>query len=360
VAAAVSAAVSGMIEGGIRYGCITTGEAYLFVHIPLEFQGTVYYRLAEPKSDVGAQLRKYPITFDFLHSTAVSQVLAFSLLALESTPCNQRWRNGAINSLRIDDVDLSEAGSRRIKALDNKEQKHESSGDDQASSEMQLQPRQYCTLACLLGLKRGSALDENCPNVSSHRTPESSARHPVDTENFALLILEQLAQDLDEDCEPLGKEGARGALFKLTLARYGYTFVGKGTVSVFVPDLRREGRRYQRLERIQGEAVPVYLGNIDLVLPYYLDLGVRIVHMLLMSWAGDMVDETIVPNRDKEANRTLEVWCEGVIHNDVRDANMLWNAERRRVILIDFERSTFLKLSSRKRKKDTQWDLPSK
>jgi hypothetical protein len=59
---------------------------------------------------------------------------------------------------------------------------------------------------------------------------------------------EQLGRD--RDCEPLGKYGARGPLFKLTLARYMYTFVGKGTLSVSVRILRLEGSVYRRLESL--------------------------------------------------------------------------------------------------------------
>ena len=234
-----------------------------------------------------------------------------------------------------------------------------SSGDDGASSETESQTRQYCTLGCLLGLKRGWTLDEKCPNVSSHRTLGSGAHHPVDVASFARLVREQLGRDRDRDCEPLGKYGARGALFKLTLARYGYTFVGKGTLSVFVRALRHEGEVYRRLERLQGEVVPVYLGNIDLIKTYYLP-GVHIVHMLLMSWAGEKAAGAGVPDLAGEVRQTSRaVRSEGVVHGDERDDNMLWNPERRRVMLVDFERSyvlpvakhkQLLKLSGRKRK----------
>ena len=37
--------------------------------------------------------------------------------------------------------------------------------------------------------------------------------------------------------------------------------------------------------------VPVYLGSIDLAEWYYLNLGVRILHMLLMSWGGKDFEE---------------------------------------------------------------------
>jgi hypothetical protein len=167
---------------------------------------------------------------------------------------------------------------------------------------------------------------------------------------------------MDRDCEPLGKRGARGALFQLTLARYGYTFVGKGTLSRFVRHLRHEGDVYRWLEQLQGEVVPVYLGNIDLMPPYYLD-GQDIVHMLLMSWAGDEAVKASVPDLAGEVRRTSqEVRAMGVVHGDEREPNMLWNTERRRVMLIDFDRASFLpvpkhkqllKLSKKEKKRKT-------
>lgn len=89
------------------------------------------------------------------------------------------------------------------------------------------------------------------------------------------LVQEQLAKALDHHCESLGLQGARGTLFKITLASHGYVFVGKGTVQAFVPDLLHEGKTYQRLAKLQGTAVPVCLRNIGLYQWYYLDLGVE-------------------------------------------------------------------------------------
>ncbi|RYC77173.1 hypothetical protein BFJ63_vAg19953 [Fusarium oxysporum f. sp. narcissi] len=54
------------------------------------------------------------------------------------------------------------------------------------------------------------------------------------------------------------------------------------------------------------------------------------------------------------------VWAEGVDHGDEREANRLWNDERRRVMLIDFDRATLrpnlkhnqlIKVSGKKRKR---------
>jgi len=43
----------------------------------------------------------------------------------------------------------------------------------------------------------------------------------------------QLAEDPENGCEPLGKQGA--------LESYGYTFVAKGTVTAFEVKLKHEG-----------------------------------------------------------------------------------------------------------------------
>lgn len=51
---------------------------------------------------------------------------------------------------------------------------------------------------------------------------------------------QQLKQSLDEGITPIEHSGARGVLFKATKLAYGYTFVSKGTVSAFIPDLEHE------------------------------------------------------------------------------------------------------------------------
>jgi hypothetical protein len=104
----------------------------------------------------------------------------------------------------------------------------------------------------------------------------------LEWKSLVKLILHQLVENPSNRCEPLGKQGTRGALFKLTLGLYTYTFVVKGTVTVFKAKLKYEGLVYRHLVKVQGELVPVYLRNISLVYPYFLDFRVRIVHMLLI------------------------------------------------------------------------------
>lgn len=53
-------------------------------------------------------------------------------------------------------------------------------------------------------------------------------------EEFRMLLGEQLRRSRGDACQPLGIQGAQGALFKVTLTSHGYTVVGKGAVLAFV------------------------------------------------------------------------------------------------------------------------------
>jgi serine/threonine protein kinase len=119
-------------------------------------------------------------------------------------------------------------------------------------------------------------------------------------------------------------------------------------VTAFEAKLKHEGLVYQHLDEVQGELIPVYLGNISLVHPYFLNVAVRIVHMLLMSWAGEQArkDLLLTIGRDLAVETSWAVTkmlgC-GVEHRDIRPPNVLWNPEIRNVVLVDFERSEILK-----------------
>lgn len=87
----------------------------------------------------------------------------------------------------------------------------------------------------------------------SHHTTEGGSRHPINADQFARLVGERLRQNLYRDCEALdgwGKIGAIGVLFKLELAPYRYTFVGKGTLSGYLYHLEHESHIYARLDRL--------------------------------------------------------------------------------------------------------------
>ncbi|KAM3067066.1 hypothetical protein ACMFMG_011739 [Clarireedia jacksonii] len=414
-AAALTQTYVYMVENGLEYGKVATGEADVFLWLKEDEPHTLYYHLAEPNNEVEAHSE---VVISLYH-TAVSQNLAFCLMALGSKPRSQIWRNRALESADKVIVDY-EAILRRmpaeektmtppssvfkarihafqrspIKLRPRKSRKvrntcgsadiivHEDpqspsgSSDEtsdvetpskpraharqsgagqvrpvkssQAAEESDIHHRQYCTQACLLGLVRKHSLDDTCPNINAHRAHGAGNYHALGRRSLTKLMSRQLAENPDNGCKPLGKQGARGALFRLSLESYGYTFVAKGTVAAFIPNLKHEYSVYKHLDNVQGELVPVCLGNISLVRPYFLDLGVRIVHMLLMSWAGDQAQKNLLSdlgyNIVEETTRAVtKLQYHGVEHGDVRPPNVLWNPEGRKIILIDFERSEILK-----------------
>ncbi|KAM5350885.1 hypothetical protein ACJZ2D_017145 [Fusarium nematophilum] len=201
---------------------------------------------------------------------------------------------------------------------------------------------------------KGGFLDPRCPNVALHRKGCAHARadHPVDHTEWLGLLWKQLEQSLDDGITPLGLGGARGVLFKVTLLAYGYTFVSKGTVRAFIEDLKHEAAVYERLKPIQGLYVPVFLGAIDLRSmnkTYFYDHRVYVVHMTMWSWGGGSLAEALdigdmAKSLQNMAIRSLRAMHqEGVVHKDVRLANMLFNREINGVMMIDFERASLLK-----------------
>ncbi|KAL5312936.1 hypothetical protein ACEPPN_019362 [Leptodophora sp. 'Broadleaf-Isolate-01'] len=414
--AALTQTYAYMIENGLEYSKLVTGDADVFLQLKEDEPHTLYYHLAEPNIEAEAQSEVDIL----LCRTAVSQTLTFCLMALESKPRSQKWRNHALETAYRAVIDHEEilrqipadektltpppsvfhariypfkrspimlrprksrkarnsCGSVEI-TLHEDPQSPSGSSDEasdidtpsksrartrqagtgqmrsikssQVVEESDIRHQRYCTHACLLGLVRKRSLDGACPNVITHRAHGDGIHHALDRKSLAKQMSRQLAQDPDSGCEPLGKQGARGALFRLTLGSHGYTFVAKGTVTAFEAKLKHEGLVYRHCEA-QGEfaPVPVYLGNISLIRPYFLDVGVRIVHMLLMSWGGEQACKDLVlgMGRDLAAETSGAVTkllsC-GVEHRDVRPPNVLWNPETSNVVLVDFERSEILK-----------------
>ena len=107
-----------------------------------------------------------------------------------------------------------------------------------------------------------------------------------------------------------------------------------------MPVLEFEANMYKRMNTIQGKAIPVYLGSVDLTSPFHLTTRTAIVHLMLLSWAGEEAWRCkIEPER---------LWLETIpTHHEVaaldvqqgvlRPQNVLWNNELDRAVLIDFE-----------------------
>ena len=235
-----------MAENSLSYSYITTGEAFVFLHVRLDDPTTVFYHVAEPNGVVETRTTLWGSSFH----TAVNHVFTFCLMALRSSwrdrkERNQEWRKSAMQRLKTWSQTVCSHGlggepgdTNTLSKSRYREKCKSSASSGPGSSETKSQARNYCTQTCLLGLTQGDILDRSCPNVLLHRLGGDDIRHAINIEKFGHLVREQLGQNMDQGCEPLGRQGARGALFKMTLASHGYTFVGKGTVPVFVRDLK--------------------------------------------------------------------------------------------------------------------------
>ena len=112
--------------------------------------------------------------------------------------------------------------------------------------------------------------------------------------------------------------------------------------------MEHESHIYARLDGLQGEVVPVHLGLARLDRGYILPGGARVFHMMLMSWGGETMADTVIAGASAadlaaEVRRSSQaVWAEGVDHGDERDANRLWNDERHRIMPVDFDHATLL------------------
>jgi len=221
-------------------------------------------------------------------------------------------------------------------------------------------------------------LDINCSNVEDHcGNVQDQNKHVISPSTFLRLVRSQLARDRNFNCEPLYIQGARGALFKLALASHGYTVAAKGIISTLIPYLRHEATVYKRLRSLQGVCIPVCLGAIDLVRPYY-NNDSQIVHMLFLSWEGTRIDRHIDRNNmcDVLAQATSSLQAIhrlGVLHHDAMPRNMLWNTEGGGVMVVDFEQAKVVERKVtkkrtelgtispnqrawKKRKRKTKWD----
>ncbi|KAI2959641.1 hypothetical protein CBS147352_10932 [Aspergillus niger] len=207
----------------------------------------------------------------------------------------------------------------------------------QSSGQGQQHTAQFCTQKCLRSLQRGGQLDDNCPNVMLHRQGGNSSQHPINAKMLIKQLKQQLDGNIDRDCTPLGGCGASGVPFKVTCTAYGYTMVGKGTTSRRWEEVKREEVVYRVLNQVQASAVPVFLGSIDLAKSYFVHGAGEICHMLIMAWGGDPIPEIERDKRIREIARSeKEILSLGVLHRDLRLANILWNAELGRALIIDF------------------------
>ena len=411
VAAVMTQTFHAMIEFGLDYSYLTTGEAFVMLHINWDDPQTLYYHLCVPSEEalIGDDMD--------LTRTAVAQCLCMSLMALKSaqhsagrrrkakkklgkyhidyeailrgipeterkikpspgyyarkptqerSPYSLRHRTKQSRSPDEDD-DLNaniDGYSRALLPIDGalRNQGHgqkTAANREPQSDEKHLQTQRhalrssacsqsYCSLACLLGVVTGDKVDLRCPNMPFHKSVRK--RHAINACEFNALLSEQLASDLDEGCTPLWITGSRGTIFKITLLQYNYVLLAKGTVSAFEADLQHEANVYRYLQTLQGHVIPVCLGLTMLKHRYSLEPGVKITMMLFLAWVG----RRIGPDRPLSSTAVLKtqwrVRSAGIDQADFEPRNLLWCEEKQQVFMIDFERAVYItKVASRKK-----------
>ncbi|EGR49841.1 uncharacterized protein TRIREDRAFT_106131 [Trichoderma reesei QM6a] len=411
-----------MVRCGVTYGYVYTGVAIIFLEIQ-EDPSVVHCFVSVPDDDVSVQEESG------VYFSAVGQIFAFMIRAMQAGRISNKWRNKAVNldvwrtdygevllnmpplpsprssspatsdgdeelvdedteydqdelddellddELLDDDVDedyeeesyvaveirfkFSPDGflvpeddvGKPAEEADNAQSDDEDAivddgrrtawiGKDDRIIVSEVRRREYCTQECLLGLTSGAPLDTSCPNIHMH-----GDKH-LDNVEFLKLVQEQLAlaRGTGSNCIYLQLSGSMGDLFKVTLATRGYTFVVKAVMQENVSRLLREGDMYTRLKGLQGGCIPVYLGILQLTLPFQHDAK-QYTHFMLLSWAGRPVKNYWgSPCNRGFVSSTQRAYTElhdaGIIHRDAKLGNMLYNPQLDRIMLVDFERSS--------------------
>jgi hypothetical protein len=205
VAGAVARIFDSMVQLGLTFGFITTGEAFFFLKLNWESM-TLYYHLANPRREIAEDKK------DVLCRSALSQILAFTIQALGTPRQPQRIRDVAKERLKTwrkgeDAVSENmppsvETPPTRCSAADERKSGKEDGlliaplEPGRPRNSPSCRPPRYCTQKCLLGLVNHDGvgrgvLDEQCPNVSLHRQGNDT-HHPVTHSEWLSLLRQQL------------------------------------------------------------------------------------------------------------------------------------------------------------------------
>ncbi|RYP19772.1 hypothetical protein DL766_008357 [Monosporascus sp. MC13-8B] len=406
VAAVVTQLFSYMLGRGIQYGYICTGEAFVFLHIP-DDPTIVYYSVCVPNLDVldddenrlhrtavaqvfafvlqalrvsppppswhdrAANLDTWAVEYEDvlknIPETIRKQPRASPYKpqrwkGFQRSPIRTRSRCQQPNSnvIRRDEDDEEEGpppspsarqssrsrqGAAASTSTTGQGGKQDKGGkrnrriQQGPATRQNIQDRPFCTQQCLLGLANGGPMDEECPNFHDH------GRRHIDRRELLRLIRVQLAEDRgpDADAIPLYLSGSVGSLFKVRLSSHGYTLVAKGVEECDLARILHENEIYDRLRPIQGKHVPVCLGKIDLILPYYYDGGV-FTYFMFLSWAGrplfDSADQINKANLVKTVTTAFtEIHGLQVLHRDAELRNVLYDPPSGNLMIVDFERA---------------------
>ncbi|KAF2863423.1 hypothetical protein K470DRAFT_255125 [Piedraia hortae CBS 480.64] len=313
-----------MVDERVAYSCISTGEAYLFLKVDEDPANHLLFHLCVPAEDAVSDTLSLPSII-----TPISRMLCLTLIATKTPLRPLEWRCLA-RSLVTDDTNLPEdyEPSRPATKADFVYGKSPTPA--------------FCSMICLLNLKRGFGLDERCPNYRQHLKHSTDNKHPAGIDG----VVEQLSKTMTfEDFGPIvGSEcGTTGTPFWIRCPTYGYVFIGKGASTWSWPEVLDERKFYNHLNDVQGTLVPVFVGTMYLNpgQRYFLHGVGEISRFLLLAWGGRELtrEEWYGSKRKKVKYATQIMEAYGIEHNSLKCSNALWNDELKKVLLIDFHRS---------------------
>ena len=99
---------------------------------------------------------------------------------------------------------------------------------------------------------------------------------------------------------------------------------------------------------------------MDLAKIYFLHGAGEIRHMLVMGWGGESTASMeLTPKLLQELHKSnREIKYLGIIHEELRRDNVLWNEELGRALIIDFHRSTLKCRPTLQRPRASKRQLP--
>lgn len=418
LAAVVMQIYSALLKNKQRYGYITTGESYVLVRIPpgspakIEYLSLPALRAAPGRDEDTAWLNWLAAT-PLARLSCLVLLSMFSDGDLTQAECAQAtaagstlvWRDARVREQSLT-TSFTSMGSAVTKSSGDQEwteprsqtrtrarpHDHDGGGGGAvkrprlstssvhrltppleaehtpcASSQQNIEAVPFCTPSCILSLTNVAAPTVlSCPNFEIHKLhphphPDlpSSIRSSID--------LPRYNYDNDTDNPPIlwdeasknatytAYYGATSALFKVRIEPGGYVLVAKAARSrEAVRGLHYEKQVYQRLRALQGDAIPVCAGLVDLTkeLPKPKSfLGHRFPAFLLLSWGGTpllrcghLLDRQSEVDRWKTSVDAVlkKVHDLGILHNDAEPRNLVFHGNVNDfcgLLLVDFERA---------------------
>lgn len=220
MAVVITQAYTCMIQIGVAYGCVCTGEATIFLHVPHD-PTIVYYFLSVAKGGVGD-------TTDWARDSDGPNRLH-----------HRRWADAGV----LDDIPSNEASSSEYRPPRDPTFLRPSPVTLRRRPAPPRSPNRAFIRSRLDSSDEEPDVETPSrqpvgPHHLSHTQPTSRSASGRDsrcagqagqycTHTFLKLIRQQLSKDLDNNCEPIGIHGACGVPFRVRLGSHGYTVIAK-------------------------------------------------------------------------------------------------------------------------------------